>query len=147
MMELFFNNTPTLVCLITKEKVFFLPNPWDFVFGSYLITRQESSDELKKWKKFWKWWWKKRTTLKLLNNNKIATAETLICVHPVCILAKRITFLGRQTYADRLHTLYFGHYKSQAFKLWINFLQCRNLSEAFVLMEENHGGEEMGTLL
>ena len=32
---------------------------------------------VEKWKKFWKWWWKKRTTLKLLNNNKIATAGTL----------------------------------------------------------------------
>jgi len=28
-----------------------------------------------------------------------------IGVHPVSILAKRITFLGRHVYADRLHTL------------------------------------------
>ena len=42
MMELFFNNTPTLVCLITKEKVFILPNPLDFVFGSYLLTSLSS---------------------------------------------------------------------------------------------------------
>ena len=52
MKELFFNNTPTLACLITKEKVFILPNPWDFVFGSYLLTRQEPSGELKNERNF-----------------------------------------------------------------------------------------------
>ena len=36
---------------------------------------------VEKWKKFWKWWWKKRTTLKLLDNNKIATAGTLVKEH------------------------------------------------------------------
>ena len=52
MKELFFNNTPTLVCLITKEKVFILPNPRDFVFGSCLLTRQEPSGELKNERNF-----------------------------------------------------------------------------------------------